>query len=117
MGYDSLTSDTEHLQRLSCKQLIDLRNNYKQAMRTIGNLDERLTSLESMVNAALFKQQDDIKTLIAEVNSLKGKMELEKASNKFDMDAVPAQPAGALQLDNWSTQAVAGDSDPIIIRE
>ena len=63
-------------------------------MRTIGNLDERLTSLEAMVNAALFKQQDDIKALIAEVNTLKGQLELKEAEKKFDMDAVPQDFGG-----------------------
>lgn len=95
MGYDSLTSDTEALTKTKLQTVDRLKKQLQAAMRTIGNLDERLTSLESMVNAALFKQQDDIKTLIAEVNSLKGKIELDKASSKFDMDAVPAQPAGA----------------------
>ena len=64
-------------------------------MRTIGNLDERLTTLESMVNAALYKQQEDIKTLIAEVNALKGNVELDKASSKFDMESMPAEIPGA----------------------
>ena len=95
MGYDSLTSDTEALTKTKLQSVDRLKKQLQAAMRTIGNLDERLTSLESMVNAALYKQQDDIKTLIAEVNSLKGTIELEKASNKFDMDAVPAQPTGA----------------------
>jgi hypothetical protein len=60
-------------------------------MRTIGNLDERLTSLESMVHAALLKQQDDLKALIVEINTLKGNKEYEVASSKFDMDAKPAE--------------------------
>ena len=85
MGYDSLTSDTEALTKTKLQQVDRLKKQLQAAMRTIGNLDERLTSLESMVNAALYKQQDDIKTLIAEVNALKGKQELEKASSRFDM--------------------------------
>ena len=64
-------------------------------MRTIGNLDERLTTLESMVQAALFKQQDDIKALVVEVNKLKGELEAKEASKKFDMDSMPAEYGGA----------------------
>ena len=61
-------------------------------MRTIGNLDERLTSLESMVHAAYSKRYKMILTaLIVEVNALKGNKEYEVASNKFDMDAKPAE--------------------------
>ena len=95
MGYDSLTSDTETLTKTKLQQVDRLKKQLQAAMRTIGNLDERLTSLESMVNAALYKQQDDIKTLIAEVNALKGKVELEKASSRFDMEAMPAEAPGA----------------------
>ena len=64
-------------------------------MRTLGNLDERLTTLESMVQAALFKQQDDIKALVVEVNKLKGELEAKEAAKKFDMDAMPAEYGGA----------------------
>ena len=95
MGYDSLTSDTETLTKTKLQQVDRLKKQLQAAMRTIGNLDERLTSIESMVNAALYKQQDDIKTLIAEVKSLKGKVELEKASSRFDMEAMPAEAPGA----------------------
>ena len=108
MGYDSLTSDTEALTKTKLQTVDRLKKQLQAAMRTIGNLDERLTSLESMVNAALFKQQDDIKTLIAEVNSLKGKMELEKASNKFDMDACSRSTSRSVQLDNWHTSSCRG---------
>ena len=48
-----------------------------------------------MVQAALFKQQDDIKALVIQVNELKGQLELKEASKKFDMDAMPAQYGGA----------------------
>tara|TARA_B100000579_G_C22838448_1_gene860134 strand:+ start:1796 stop:2095 length:300 start_codon:yes stop_codon:yes gene_type:complete len=95
MVYDSLTSDTETLTKVKLQQVDRLKKQLQGAMKTIGNLDERLTSIESMVNAALLKQQDDIKTLIAEVNALKGVQELEKASSRFDMDAKPAEPTGA----------------------
>ena len=43
-----------------------------------------------MVNASLLKQQDDIKALVAEVNTLKGVIERKEAEKKFDMDAVPS---------------------------
>ena len=95
MVYDSLTSDTESLTKVKLQQVDRLKKQLQAAMRTIGNLDERLTSLESMVQAALFKQQDDIKALVVEVNSLKGLLEEKEASKKFDMDAMPAQYGGA----------------------
>ena len=95
MVYDSLTSDTETLTKVKLQQVDRLKRQLQGAMKTIGNLDERLSTLESMVQAALLKQQDDIKSLIFEINELKGKAEYEKASNKFDMDAKPADPTGA----------------------
>ena len=91
MGYDSLTSDTETLTKVKLGQVDRLKKQLNSAMKTIGNLDERLTSIESMVNAALLKQQDDIKSLVIEVNKLRGESDLAKASNKFDMDAMPAE--------------------------
>ena len=95
MSYDSLTSDTETLTKVKLNQVDRLKKQLQAAMKTIGNLDERLTSLESLVQAALFKQQDDIKALVVEVNSLKGLLEEKEASQKFDMDAMPAQYGGA----------------------
>ena len=95
MGYDSLTSDTETLTKVKLNQVDRLKKQLQAAMKTIGNLDERLTSLESLVQAALFKQQDDIKALIIEVNALKGEKEYNKAAQKFDMDAMPAEVPNA----------------------
>ena len=95
MGYDSLTSDTETLTKVKLGQVDRLKKQLQAAMKTIGNLDERLTSLESLVQAALFKQQDDIKALVVEVNSLKGEKEYQKAAQKFDMDAMPAEVPNA----------------------
>ena len=95
MVYDSLTADAEGLAKAKAQSVDRLKTQLQASMRTIGNLDERLTSLESMVNASLFKQQEDIKTLIAEVNALKGQLELGEASKKFDMDAKPSDPTGA----------------------
>ena len=89
MGYDSLTSDTETLTKVKLQQVDRLKKQLNGAMRTIGNLDERLATLESMVHAALLKQQDDIKALVIEVNNLKGIKDYEVASSKFDMDAKP----------------------------
>ena len=89
MGYDSLTSDTETLTKVKLQQVDRLKKQLNGAMRTIGNLDERLATLESMVHAALLKQQDDIKALVIEVNNLKGSKDYEVASSKFDMDAKP----------------------------
>ena len=95
MGYDSLTSDTETLTKVKLGQVDRLKKQLNSAMKTIGNLDERLRTLESMVHAALLKQQDDIKSLVIELNTLKGNVEEKEASKKFDMDAVPAQYGGA----------------------
>ena len=91
MGYDSLTSDTEALTKVKLGQVDRLKKQLQASMKTIGNLDERLTTLESMVHSALLKQQDDIKALVIEVNSIKGDREAEQAARKFDMDAMPAQ--------------------------
>ena len=95
MGYDSLTSDTEALTKVKLNQVDRLKKQLQAAMKTIGNLDERLTSLESMVHAALIKQQDDIKALVIKVNKLEGEKEYQKAAEKFDMDAMPAEVPNA----------------------
>ena len=95
MGYDSLTSDTETLTKVKLQSVDRLKKQLQAAMRTIGNLDERLTSLESMVHAALLKQQDDIKALVIKVNKLEGEKEYQKAAEKFDMDAMPAEVPNA----------------------
>ena len=90
MVYDSLTADTEGLAAAKQQSVDRLKKQLQASMRTIGNLDERLTTLESMVHASLLKQQDDIKALVAEVNTLKGVIERKEAEKKFDMDAVPS---------------------------
>ena len=95
MVYDSLTSDTAALTKVKLGQVDRLKKQLQAAMKTIGNLDERLTTLESMVQAALLKQQDDIAALVIEVNALKGQIEAKEASKKFDMDAMPAQAPNA----------------------
>ena len=95
MVYDSLTADTEGLAAAKQQSVDRLKKQLQASMRTIGNLDERLTTLESMVHAALLKQQDDIASLVIEINSIKGKAEEDKASSKFDMDAMPAEYGGA----------------------
>ena len=95
MGYDSLTSDTEALTKVKLNQVDRLKKQLQAAMKTIGNLDERLTSLESMVHAALLNQQDDIKALVIKVNKLEGEKEYQKAAEKFDMDAMPAEVPNA----------------------
>ena len=95
MGYDTLTSDTETLTKVKLQQVDRLKKQLQAAMKTIGNLDERLTTLESMVHASLLKQQDDIKALVAEVNALKGVIERKEAEKKFDMDAVPSDVPNA----------------------
>ena len=60
MGYDSLTADTEALTKQKLQSVDRLKKQLQATMKTIGNLDERLTSLESMVHASLFKQQEDL---------------------------------------------------------
>jgi hypothetical protein len=95
MGYDSLTSDTEALTKVKLGQVDRLKKQLQASMKTIGNLDERLTTLESMVHSALLKQQDDIAALVVEVNTLKGQLEYKDAASKFDMDAIPSQPSSA----------------------
>ena len=95
MVYDSLTSDTETLTKVKLNQVDRTKQQLQLAMKTIGNLDERLTTLESLFHSALLKQQDDIAALVIEVNTLKGLIEEKEAAKKFDMDAVPAQYGGA----------------------
>jgi len=95
MGYDSLTADTEALTKVKLNQVDRLKKQLQSAMKTIGNLDERLTSLESMVHASLLKQQDDIKALVIRINQLEGEKEFQKAAEKFDMDAMPAEVPNA----------------------
>ena len=94
MVYDSLTSDTESLTKVKLQQVDRLKKQLQAAMKTIGNLDERLTSLESMVHAALLKQQDDIAGLVTEINAIKGNKDMEDAASKFDMDAMPSEFGG-----------------------
>ena len=94
MVYDSLTADTEGLAAAKQQSVDRLKKQLQASMRTIGNLDERLTTLESMVHASLLKQQDDIAGLVLEINAIKGKNEMDKASSKFDMDAMPSEFGG-----------------------
>ena len=95
MGYDSLTADTEALTKQKLQSVDRLKKQLQATMKTIGNLDERLTTLESLFHSALLKQQDDIAALVIEVNTLKGQLEYKDAASKFDMDAKPADPTGA----------------------
>ena len=95
MVYDSLTSDTEALTKVKLGQVDRLKKQLQASMKTIGNLDERLTTLESLFHSALLKQQDDIAALVIEVNTLKGQLEYKDAASKFDMDAMPSQPSSA----------------------
>ena len=88
MVYDSLTSDTESLTKVKLQQVDRLKKQLQASMRTIGNLDERLTTLESMVQVALLKQQDDIAALVIEVNTLKGLIEEKEAARKYQNDSL-----------------------------
>ena len=94
MVYDTLTSDTETLTKVKLQQVDRVKKQLQAAMKTIGNLDERLTTLESMVHSALLKQQDDIAALVVQVNELKGQLEFKEASKKFDMDSMPSEFGG-----------------------
>tara|TARA_B100001996_G_scaffold51720_1_gene36972 strand:- start:106 stop:414 length:309 start_codon:yes stop_codon:yes gene_type:complete len=89
MGYDSLNAPAA-AETVTSGKVDRLQKQLQQTMKTLGNLDERLTTLESMVHASLLKQQDDIVGLVADINLLKGAKEYDKASNKFDMEGVPA---------------------------
>tara|TARA_Y100000994_G_C15596861_1_gene402931 strand:+ start:624 stop:932 length:309 start_codon:yes stop_codon:yes gene_type:complete len=94
MVYDTLTSDTETLTKVKLQQVDRLKKQLQAAMKTIGNLDERLTTLESMVHASLLKQQNDIAGLVTEINAIKGNKDMEDAASKFDMDAMPSEFGG-----------------------
>jgi len=89
MGYDSLNAPNA-TEAVTSGKVDRLQKQLQQTMKTLGNLDERLTTLESMVHASLLKQQDDIIGLVADINLLKGAKEYDKASNKFDMEGIPA---------------------------
>ena len=88
MGYDSLASKEEN-QDVQSGKLTRLQKQLNALMETVGNLDERLASIESMTNAALLKQQDDIAGLVLNINELKGNKEYENAASKFDMEVKP----------------------------
>ena len=94
MVYDSLTADTEGLAAAKQQSVDRLKKQLQASMRTIGNLDERLTTLESMVHASLLKQQNDIAGLVTEINAIKGNKDMEDAASKFDMDAMPSEFGG-----------------------
>lgn len=89
MGYDSLNAPAA-TEAVTSGKVDRLQKQLQQTMKTLGNLDERLTTLESMVHASLLKQQDDIIGLVADINLLKGNKEYETAANKFDMEGTAA---------------------------
>ncbi len=89
MGYDSLNAPAA-AEAVTSGKVDRLQKQLQQTMKTLGNLDERLTTLESMVHASLLKQQDDILGLVADINIIKGTKEFENASKKFDMEGAPA---------------------------
>ena len=97
MGYDSLNAPNA-TEAVTSGKVDRLQKQLQQTMKTLGNLDERLTTLESMVHAVHLKQQDDILGIVADINILKGNKEYDKAANKFDMDAKPAQHPDAPPL-------------------
>ena len=88
MGYDSLSSDTEALTKVKLQQVDRLKKQLQAAMKTIGNLDERLTSLESMVHVAYSNNKMILLHLLKKVNELKGNRDMEEAASKFDMDGM-----------------------------
>ena len=83
MAYESLTTEDANL--AAKLQGVDrLSKQIKVLSQTVGNLDERISSLEGFLNSALFKQQEDIKAAWNEINTLNGS---NAAREKFDMDA------------------------------
>ena len=86
MGYDSLNAPEANADVQSGK-LSRLEQQLQQTMKTIGNLDERLTTLESLVMSMGTKQQEDIRSAWNEINKLNCN---EDASKKFDMESTVA---------------------------
>ena len=84
MAYESLTSDQDKKLNVKLEGIDRLSKQVKMLSQTVGNLDERISSLEGFLNSALFKQQEDIKAAWTESNALSG---AKVASEKFDMDA------------------------------
>ena len=83
MAYESLSTEDANL--AAKLQGVDrLSKQIKVLSQTVGNLDERISSLEGFLNSALFKQQEDIKAAWTEINNLNGS---NAAREKFDMDA------------------------------
>tara|TARA_B100000029_G_C17341413_1_gene875422 strand:+ start:367 stop:654 length:288 start_codon:yes stop_codon:yes gene_type:complete len=83
MAYESLATEDANL--AAKLQGVDrLSKQIKVLSQTVGNLDERISSLEGFLNSALFKQQEDIKAAWVEINALSS---AKTASEKFDMDA------------------------------
>tara|TARA_B100000287_G_scaffold136445_1_gene128372 strand:- start:267 stop:554 length:288 start_codon:yes stop_codon:yes gene_type:complete len=83
MAYESLATEDANL--AAKLQGVDrLSKQIKVLSQTVGNLDERISSLEGFLNSALFKQQEDIKAAWNEINNLNGS---NAAREKFDMDA------------------------------
>ena len=83
MAYDTLTSKDQNLEA-KLDAVDRLSKQIKVLSQTVGNLDERISSLEGFLNSALFKQQEDIKAVWTEINALNGS---NSAREKFDMDA------------------------------
>ena len=57
MGYDSLTADTEALTKTKLQQVDRLKKQLNAAMRTIGNLDERLNDIIAGATSLLLTLQ------------------------------------------------------------
>jgi len=89
MGYDSLNAP-EATETVTSGKVDRLQKQLQQTMKTLGNLDERLSTLEAMVHAVHLKQQDDIVGLVADINVIKGNKEYENAASKFDMEGTAA---------------------------
>ena len=89
MGYDSLNSP-EADSAVKSGKVDRLQKQLNQLTKTVGNLDERLASIEALVNVAMFKQQEDIAALCVDINELKGNREYSAASSKFDMEGSAA---------------------------
>ena len=89
MAYETLASPEANLDA-KLQGIDSLRKQVKVLSQTVGNMDERISSLEGLLNSALFKQQEDIKAAWTVINQLDAS---NTAASKFDLEGqVAAQP-------------------------
>ena len=83
MAYETLASPEANLDA-KLQGIDSLRKQVKVLSQTVGNMDERISSLEGLLNSALFKQQEDIKAVWTEINVLSASKD---AAEKFDLES------------------------------